>query len=127
MTTMITTKLTTDRALAVSICRSFWMSLNMNVVVVSASLPGMAPGMVLRSGSELNTLMMLMIAATASAGRSIGNTTLQYVCTLPAPSMDAASSTSCGIVCRPASTTNVVNGTDTNTATAMADRNPDVA
>ncbi|MNW60632.1 hypothetical protein D3C74_386350 [compost metagenome] len=72
MTAITITKFTTDSALAWSTARSDWMSLKMSVVVVSASYPGIDPVMRRRIGSELKTLMMLMIAATARAGLSCG-------------------------------------------------------
>ena len=70
-------------------------------------------------GNELNTLMMLMSAATRSAGRSSGRVTSCTRFHGLAPSIAAASYSSAGTVCSPASTTYVVNGTETKMATKI--------
>src|SRR5580704_13923784 len=74
-------------------------------------------------GNELNTFIRLMTAATTKAGRSSGSVIERYPRHQDAPSILAASDSSPGITCSPASRVYVVNGSDTNTATPIIQAN----
>ena len=75
----------------------------MNTVVVAVSCPGPPRVIAQMIGNELKTLITLMSAATRNAGRSSGSVIERYVRQVEAPSTRAASYSSVGIVCKPAS------------------------
>jgi hypothetical protein len=74
-------------------------------------------------GNELNTFIRLITAATTKAGRSSGSVIERYPRHQEAPSILAASDSSPGMTCSPASSVYVVNGSDTNTATPINQAN----
>src|SRR5258708_5882879 len=70
-------------------------------------------------GNELNTLITLMSSATRNDGRGRGGVIEGYPRQCEAPSTRAASYSSPGIVCSPASSAYVVNGSETKMATTI--------
>src|SRR5258708_22322635 len=91
----------------------------MNTVVVAVSCPGPPWVISQMMGNELNTLITLMSSATRNDGRSSGSVIERYTRQCEAPSTRAASYSSPGIVCSPASNAYVVNGSETKMATTI--------
>src|ERR1700731_4497982 len=90
----------------------------MKLDTVSVAPPGPPAVTLMTMSASFNLKIILMMSTVTLTGSMRGNVTCQNDCHPPAPSTLAASSTSLGMACRPASSMIMIKGIETQASIA---------